>query len=180
MKFNLIATDRLILREMNPEVYRFLFNNYDDEQLNYFFGLPGTDALREKKRSWQEGLTMYRKSFLYFQILDPATSHFMGWCGYHTWYLPHRRAEIGYGIADDHWKNKGYMKEVIGPVLHFGFEQMNLNRVEAFIGPDNFPSIKLVENAGFKREGRLKEHYSFNGKLEDSIVYGLLREDWLK
>jgi RimJ/RimL family protein N-acetyltransferase len=55
---------------------------------------------------------------------------------------------------------------------------MKLHRVEAFIGPNNQPSLKLVENAGFKKEGNLREHYLKDGEWQDSGVFSLLKREY--
>jgi ribosomal-protein-alanine N-acetyltransferase len=56
---------------------------------------------------------------------------------------------------------------------------MKLNRIEAFIGPGNIPSLKLIAKSGFIQEGHLRGHYCKKGIMEDSLVFGLLREEYL-
>lgn len=70
------------------------------------------------------------------------------------------------------------MTEAMKAILHYGFEVMRLHRMEAFIGPDNFPSLKLVQRFGFQKEGVLREHYQVDGRMEDSVAYGLLRHEF--
>lgn len=180
MEFNNIPSERLLLREMNPETYRFVFSSYTTEQLMAFFGFTSAADLEQKKRNHENGLTMFNKSFLYFQLLDKDTQQFLGWCGYHTWYLPHFRAEIGYGLTHERDRGKGYMREAFPPILRYGFEKMKLNRIEAFIGHHNIPSTKLVQRYGFTREGILREHYCKDGVIEDSVVYSLLRKEFMQ
>lgn len=56
--------------------------------------------------------------------------------------------------------------------------QMQLNRVEAMIGPGNTASIRLVKKFGFVEEGRLRGHYCKKGTIEDSLVFGLLKAEY--
>jgi [ribosomal protein S5]-alanine N-acetyltransferase len=70
------------------------------------------------------------------------------------------------------------MTEAMKAVLIHGFEQMKLNRVEAFASPLNTPSIRLIERYGFTKEGLLRQHYGHNGVAEDSAVYGLLASEY--
>jgi ribosomal-protein-alanine N-acetyltransferase len=56
---------------------------------------------------------------------------------------------------------------------------MYLHRIEALVGPHNIPSLKLVKSFGFREEGRLREHYFINNQLEDSIVFSLLKREYL-
>jgi [ribosomal protein S5]-alanine N-acetyltransferase len=180
MNFNIIPTERLLLREMNPGVYQHVFSSYPDEQLMKFFGFDEEKDLENKKKNYQDGLTMFNKSFLYFQLLKKETGEFIGWCGYHTWYIQHFRAEIGYGLSNEHDRGKGYMKEAFPDIISYGFEKMNLNRIEAFIGPTNTPSLKLVQGYGFTKEGTLREHYHTKERMEDSVVFSLLKHEYYK
>jgi [ribosomal protein S5]-alanine N-acetyltransferase len=178
MNFNLIPTHRLLLREMNLEVYQYVFSTYTDEQLKEFFGLSNDAELEQKRSMYRNGLTMFNKSFLYFQLLNKETEQFIGWCGFHTWYIQHHRAEIGYGLSEENTRGKGYMTEIFPFVLRAGFENMNLNRIEALIGPTNTPSLKLVQRFGFTKEGTLREHYYKDGIAEDSVVFSLLKNEF--
>ena len=73
---------------------------------------------------------------------------------------------------------KGYMKEAMAEVLRYGFDEMKLQRVEAFIEPFNEPSLKLAKHFGFKQEGHLRKHYMKNNVLEDSLVFALLKDEY--
>jgi ribosomal-protein-alanine N-acetyltransferase len=70
------------------------------------------------------------------------------------------------------------MKEAMKAILIYGFEQMGLNRVEAFIGPDNKASRSLVERYGFVIEGQLRQHFCYDGVLQDSVAYSLLASEY--
>ena len=70
------------------------------------------------------------------------------------------------------------MKEALAAALLHGFTEMKLNRVEAFTGPENIASQKLLLGAGFTQEGVMKEHYFKDGKHHDSLVFGLLKKNF--
>lgn len=176
MVFEELKTERLILRKLTPEVYRFVHKNYSDSELSQFFGLTTTEELEKEKTKYKNGTTTYNKSFVIFHLLDATTGTFLGGCGFHTWYIEHARAEIGYQLLHDSEKGKGLMSEALGAIIDYGFNTMNLNRIEAFVGPDNTPSLKLMEKFGFKKEGVLKSHYFKNNKMENSVVFGLLKK----
>jgi ribosomal-protein-alanine N-acetyltransferase len=173
-----IETPRLLLRKLTIKEYTDLFENYTKQDAMAFFGFNTEEQFQEEKRKYDGGLFTFRTSFVVFQLIEKATSKVIGDCGFHTWYLPHSRAEIGYGLREDKDKNKGYMKEAILAVVDYGFEVMKLNRIEAFISPNNVPSQKLVTGLGFKQEGLLRGHYCKNGVIEDSMIFGLLRKEF--
>lgn len=178
MTFEFLTTERLLLRKISPETFEYVYANYSNEELSEFLGLENEGQLVVEKNKFEKGLSTFNKSFLYFQLLDKSNQKIIGWCGYHTWYLDHFRAEIGYGLFDESHKNKGIMTEAIKAILEYGFHQMKLNRVEAFIGSYNTPSLKLVTKFGFTKEGILRSHYFKNNVMEDSVVFSLLKEEY--
>lgn len=178
MTFFTIETERLLLRKIVPETYQYVFDHFSDQELLEFLGIDSLDKLEEEKTKFEKGITTYNKSQLMFQLLDKKSCRVIGGCGYHTWYLDHARAEIGYGLTDDSFKKSGLMSEALKPILDYGFKDMALHRIEAFIGPNNSASIALVEKFGFVKEGHLRQHYNKNGQMEDSLVYSLLREEY--
>jgi ribosomal-protein-alanine N-acetyltransferase len=95
------------------------------------------------------------------------------------WSQQHRRAELGYMLSPALW-GQGYAYEAVQAVLAFGFLQMDLHRVEADVHPDNGGSVRLLERLGFRHEGTLKERWFTYGEWSDSVLFGLLRTDFLE
>lgn len=178
MTFETIETERLILRKLTDEVYHAIFKNHSDDEIKQLFGIKTDESLKVEKEKARKGVSTYNKTFLYFHLIDKKTSSVIGWCGYHTWYQDHFRAEIGYGLTNEADRAKGIMTEAIKPIIQYGFETMKLNRIEAFLSPENIPSLKLVEKFGFTKEGHLREHFNVGNKLEDSAVYSLLKSEY--
>lgn len=170
--------EKLTIRKVDQQVLNFVFSNYDDDPLKRFLGLGSQTELEAEKQKHRAGFSMFNKKILYFQILWGPEKQTIGWCGFHTWYFQHDRAEIGYGIFSDEFRNRGIMSEVIPRVIEYGFGPMDLNRIEAFAAEYNAPSIKLLEKMDFAREGVLKQHYCVDGRHEDSTVFALLRENY--
>jgi ribosomal-protein-alanine N-acetyltransferase len=52
-----------------------------------------------------------------------------------------------------------------------------LARVEAFIEPWNIPSQRILEKAGFQREGHLRSYLVFDDRRADALIYSLLPRD---
>ncbi|KUF43396.1 GNAT family N-acetyltransferase [Myroides marinus] len=175
--FDCVDTTRFELRILEGETYQEFLKIATDEEMLYYIGIPSNEVAEEKKKA-QYGFRTYNKSYLMFLIIDRETSDILGYCGYHTWYLEHDRAEIGYGLYSDNWKGKGVMTEVLNTVLHYGFTEMNLRRVEAFISPDNVASLSTVKKFGFIKEGQLRSHYVKEDNIEDSVVYSLLVNEY--
>ena len=180
MKEELLITGRLNLRKITPEVIADNYRNLSDSELMEYFGWTTKNRLNQEKEKFNKGLWTHNRQFLYFQLLDSEKDQIIGWCGYHTWYLDHKRAEMGYEIFNEDYRGGGLMSEAIGPVIEYGFKSMGLNRIEAFISPENVASLSLVKRFSFIQEGHLRGHYYKNGHAEDSLVFSLLKSEYGK
>ncbi|MBP1962640.1 GNAT family N-acetyltransferase [Paenibacillus aceris] len=84
---------------------------------------------------------------------------------------------LGYCLDQKH-NGKGYMTEAIDLILNFAFKEAGLHRVEAGVLPSNQGSIRVLEKAGFKKEGLAKKLLEINGKREDHLMFAILDEDF--
>jgi ribosomal-protein-alanine N-acetyltransferase len=172
-----IETPRLLLRIETAEEYKQIFESHDDATLMQYFGLTETELELEKVKV-KGGICTYRTDVVFFHLIEKATHHVLGSCAFHNWFRMHQRSEIGYALRKEEYKGKGFMKEVFLPIIDYGFNTLNLNRIEAFISPNNIPSQRLVQRLGFQQEGLLRGHFCYNGAIEDSLVFGLLRDEF--
>jgi [ribosomal protein S5]-alanine N-acetyltransferase len=173
-----IETPRLILRELNPVICKKVFETYSGQGIMDYLGLSSIAELQLEQERFQQGLTMFGRTFNYFHLIVKESNTIIGWCGYHTIYTTHNRAELGYVLSHDKDKGCGYMKEALPHVVRYGFEVLNLNRIEAYIAEENIASYKLLKGNSFVKEGVLKEHYNVNGTHEDSLLFSLLKTNF--
>lgn len=85
--------------------------------------------------------------------------------------------EIGYILHRNHW-SRGVAAEAVSRVIDYGFGDLNLRRIFADTDPENPGSIRLLERLGFQREGRLRSEWETHIGVRDSLIYGLLRDEW--
>lgn len=173
-----LHTERLKLRLYSPEVANRVFTTMTDTEIMAFLGLDSAEALAREKEKFSLGLTTYNRTFLNFHLIDKQTGAIIGGCGFHTWAPDHRRAEIGYALHSDDHKHKGLMTEALRAVLNYGFDEMNLHRVEALTDTENAASQKLLDNFGFVFEGILRDHYVVDGVPSHSVAYSLLKNEF--
>ncbi len=83
--------------------------------------------------------------------------------------LNHRRVELGIMIFDKGQWKKGYATEALNLVCDFVFEKLNLHRICADYYSVNKASARMFQKAGFKVEGKFKDHFIFNHRYVDSI-----------
>ena len=85
-------------------------------------------------------------------------------------------SEIGYLFDRATW-GQSVAREALGALLDQLFAE-GQRRVFADIDPDNAPSIRLVERLGFTIEGRLRAEWETHIGVRDTLIYGLLRDEW--
>lgn len=178
MEFEILNTERLILRKLIPEVFAYLFENHSDEEIKNHLGLTSDEALITEKKKFQGGYVTYDRTILSFLLVLKENNETIGRCGFHNWYKEHYKAELGYAMSKDEYKRKGYMGEAVPTIIKYGFNTMNLNRIEACTGPTNVASLKIIRNNGFTQEGYLREHFQRDGEIQDTLIFSMLKAEY--
>ena len=178
MNLETIKTDRLILRKFSPSDFIYLFENYSDEEIKQTLGHSSHEEFLIERSKYEKGYTNFNRSFEHFQVVDQTSMNSIGSCKFHNRDVAHRRAELGYSITNESFKGLGIMSETLKIVIDYGFNEMNLHRIEAFVGTRNIPSLKLMAKFNFVKEGLLREHYFINQKFEDSLVISKLLSEY--
>lgn len=113
-----------------------------------------------------------------FGIYDHESNELIGHIAlYAIKRMPYSSGFIGYSI-DERYAGRGITTEAVSLVLQFAFHSLRLHRVEAYIAPDNFPSIRVIEKNGFQREGLLRKLLFINGQWVDHYLYALIVEEY--
>jgi len=84
-------------------------------------------------------------------------------------------AEMGYWLAEPFW-NRGIISAAIKIFADFSLEKFNLNRIYAEPYASNPASARVLEKAGFIREGIMKAQAYKDGKILDMYLYAKIRE----
>jgi [ribosomal protein S5]-alanine N-acetyltransferase len=179
-RFPAIETERLFLRSVEPKDDTFIFQLYSDEEVcRYLFDeeiYTSLDDAREFIKWNQKPEETGNNRWLIIRKMDGER---LGTCGYDSWDTENHIAEIGYDLLPDHWGN-GYMKETLMAAIESGFQNMGLNRINAYTALENEKSAKLLESLGFLKEGIYREKHLYRGEYYDHSSYSLLKRDWIR
>ncbi|GAC1333611.1 MAG: GNAT family protein [Beijerinckiaceae bacterium] len=85
-------------------------------------------------------------------------------------------ATLGYWMGAPH-AGRGHMSKAVRAATGFAFATLRLHRLEAACLPTNEASVRLLEGAGFHREGFARAYLRINGAWQDHVLYGLLESD---
>jgi len=180
-KFPQLETERLVLREMTLNDAEFYFRHFNNKKIVEGCCFPGPKSLEAAREELERFCIKPFKENrgIRWGIVTKGDNKLIGTCGYYDWVKTTRRAEIGYDLDPAYW-GQGIMTETLRAVLKYGFERMDLNRIQATIDSENTRSMKLAQRLGFKKEGVLRQRSYFNGQFRDDVCFSLLKKEWIK
>jgi RimJ/RimL family protein N-acetyltransferase len=103
---------------------------------------------------------------------------FIGMCGLHRIDAIARSANFGILIGGEQDRGHGFGIETTRLMVQYGFEELNLNRIELCVFGEHERGIHVYTQAGFVKEGVMREAYYRNGKYQDVIHMAVLRREW--
>ncbi|KAK1267546.1 hypothetical protein QJS04_geneDACA000557 [Acorus gramineus] len=83
------------------------------------------------------------------------------------------RASIGYGVAHEYW-GRGIATRAVEVVVS---EWPHLMRLDGLVDVENLGSQRVLEKAGFVREGVLRKYMVVKGRTRDMVMYSVTRDD---
>ncbi|WP_190480669.1 GNAT family N-acetyltransferase [Anabaena azotica] len=175
-----LETQRLYLRALEKNDFEFFYHHFCAPQINQY--LLDEDAIKSLQHA-QEIINSYvdgqltDKTYMRWVLVTKVDGQLIGTCGFHKWSHHHHRAEIGYDLNPRVWR-QGYMLEALSIMLEFGFERMQLNRVEALVHPKNIASLRLLEKLNFHKEGLLRDYFYHNHQFHNHWLLSLLKTQW--
>jgi len=155
------------------------FNDPDVTQYLLIY-LPMTE-MAEQKFIEEIGTTRAAtSSFFVIEVEDAEKTKAIGTISLNGINAKDHNATFGIAIGDKKYWSKGYGTEAAGLIIKYGFEQLNLHRINSGALSFNDRSIRMHLKLGFREEGRRREIIFRNGAYCDEVMFGLLREEWKK
>lgn len=177
-KFPVLETERLVLRQIIKDDAVNILEYLSDENVMKYYGLEPFRSIDEalEEIDWYQSV-FDENSGIRWGITIKEQGIVIGSCGFLNMVPQHHRSEIGFELSKDYW-GQGIASEALAAVIQYGFEQLNLQRIQALIEPPNIPSQKLVKKNGFIKEGLLRNYEFTGGKFDDLFMYSLLKQDF--
>jgi [ribosomal protein S5]-alanine N-acetyltransferase len=175
-----IETERLILRDFVREDWqRVLEYQSDPLYLRYNEWTHRSPEAVQEFVGWFLG-HQKQDLRLKFQlaIVLKSNSLLIGNCGVRVDKAGAVEADIGYELDPQHW-NHGYATEAGHAIVDFGFSRLGVHRIWADCVADNTGSAHVLEKLGMKLEGRLRENQYYKDRWWDTLLYGILAEEWM-
>lgn len=175
-----IHTPRLLLRRFHisddDNVLKYWASDIEIQSM-YF------EPVYSTKQDVQKLLARYIESYSktdYYRwaIISKETNKCIGQIAFFMIDSKNHFGEIEYCIGKK-FQNKGFATESTNSLIKFGFETINLNKVQISHMSHNIPSKKVIEKCGFTYEGKLRDYFYMNGKYIDRLFYSILRKEYV-
>lgn len=91
----------------------------------------------------------------------------------------HARGEVGYWLAREA-RGQGHTTRAVRLICQWGFETLQLERIDLLAATDNTASQRVAERAGFTREAVLRSYMRGRDGRQDMVAFGLLRDEQIE
>lgn len=170
-----IESERLILRpvalsDCNESYIRWM----NDEETNRYMETRWNVQNLETITSFVREIRASDDSYL-FAIVEKQSARHIGNIKIGPIHKRYHYANISYFIGEKEFRGRGLATEAIRAVCQFGFQVLNLHRIQAGVIEGNDASARALASCGFRLEGRLADKFVVSGKYADHLIYGLVR-----
>jgi len=172
----MLKGEKVILRPMTeadiPRQHEF---NQDLE-------LYGLDSTYPRVSPWAQAQTFYESrtrqndDMAAFSI--EADGKYIGFCSLMRLKDRFRNFELGIMIGDRDYWNRGYGRDAVKVLLHFGFHYLDGRRIALTTHAKNERAIRCYLACGFVEEGRPRQVVWIEGEYVDLVDMSILREEW--
>jgi ribosomal-protein-alanine N-acetyltransferase len=176
--FPTLETNRLLLRPLElgdaPAIHAY---QSDAEFHRYVSTEPPTspEVIGEMVKDW---LALAAEKRRPVWVMVAKESHrVIGTISFNALGLKNSCGQLGYEVAREQW-GKGIATEAVRAVLGHGFGTMGLNRIAAYCWDGNVASQRVMEKAGMRYEGTLREVRYAKGAYHDMRLYARLASEW--
>ncbi len=167
---------RVFLDTINKEDMSSLYKWFSDTEFlsSYDYVLP-IPMSKEKVDKMISEYNEENSSIIF--ALRAAEGNIIGIAGYYDIVKDNQVATLFIGIGDKSYLGKGYGKETLNELLNYGFDTLNLYRIQLNVISFNTPAIALYEKAGFQKEGTMKEFVLRDGLRYDLYMYAKINKN---
>ena len=144
----------MFLRLLTMQDSEQVFEHLSDESVTEF--MPDIEPCRSIEEAGE--IIQFHLNFTggRWGLFRKCDHKLLGTCGYHFWTTGLKsEAEIFFDLSKSYW-GKGYMREVLTPVIHFGFTDMEFQLIRATVDRRNIRCIQLLRKLGFVRQEQLE------------------------
>lgn len=180
----MIATERLILRQPDPVEAGAVLDYFARNRHHLEPWSPRSGDAMYRRGWWSQRLQLNLDEAIAgtalrtFLVLREDPSRIVGACNLtNIMRGPFQACFLGYSI-DRELQGQGCMTEAVRALVAHGFRELNLHRIMANYIPENVGSGRVLEKAGFRREGLAPAYLQIDGQWRDHVLTAITNETW--
>ncbi len=174
----MLRGEKVVLRPVQRSDIQHFLKWFNDPEVTQYLAtyLPMTEMAEEK---WIDNLaTRTNDAMFVIESIEGNGGKPIGTTGLGNVSPKDHNAMFGIAIGEKDYWSRGYGTEACRLLVRYGFEQLNLHRINSGVISFNERSARMHRRVGFKEEGRQREGMFRNGQFHDLIYFGLLRSEW--
>lgn len=176
--FPILETKRLKLRKIILEDIEDMYSYCSNEEVPKYSSWNPHRSLVETKEAIERVINQWEnKKLVQWGIEYKENRKLIGTIEFVTWETQHKVAEIGYCLSHDYW-GRGIAPEAAKEVIKFGFNNMDLVRIQARCYLENVGSARVMEKAEMSFEGIIRKGLFAKGKHQDLKMYSILKDEF--
>lgn len=174
-----IETERLILRMFELDDCDSVLKNWaSDKEVQSLYSEPVYKTIEEVGGLLEKYIDNYKKQNYYrWAVISKETNECIGQIAYFMVDESNHFAEIEYCIGRS-FQGHGYATEAAKSVIAFGFEKINLHKVQICHKAMNIKSKRVIEKCGLTYEGTLRDFFFDGEKYVDRLYYSILKKEY--
>lgn len=173
-------TDRLLLKILTPEYAAIINQFYQENRLFLEPFEPSKPSNFYQNDFHHSNLRSEYDAFLrmthirYWIFIKEDPSYPIGTvCFSNILHGAFQKCMVGYKLGEA-FCHQGYMQEALSFLIPLLMGELRLHRIEAYVQPDNEPSIRLLSKLGFAEEGYLQQYAEIQGKWTDHLIFSYI------
>ncbi len=173
----MLKGDKVILRPMRREYLEKYFEFRNDVELELLSSgeAPMPMEFERLQAMFEAHLARPRSEVSWFGI-EVQGGKFIGQCLLHNFDYAAHTCELGVTIGDRDYTGRGYGRDVVQLLVKYAFRLLNMQKVWLTTNASNEQAQRAFAAAGFVEEGRLKRHVWLDGRYDDLVYMGILRD----
>ena len=166
----IIKTKRLLLRKFIASDLENVYKGLSDPEIIKYYGV-NYKTLEDTKAQMQFFVDLEKEGTgIWWAVCSLDNKTFYGAGGLNSLNKVHKKAEIGFWLLTEFW-GQDIMTEVMPIICNYGFDNLELHRIEGLVETDNLTCKKAMKKLDFKLEGTMKDCEVKNGKFISLEIY---------
>ncbi len=177
-KSGVVQGSRVCLRPLEREDLNARYLSWlNDPEVTRYMETGTFPTTAQDLEKFYDGVTGSRNQVI-LAVADKKSGQHIGNVKLGPIHWVHRCATFGIMIGDKKFWGRGAGLEATRLMVEYGFDRLNLRRIDLGVFAEHDAAVRCYEKVGFKVEGRMRESLFRDGKYVDRLWMGLLRSDY--